>query len=108
MNEWLYTLRWGLRHIPCPGERELARAVVNAGERCPESVLTHWTPGGGYVVCLDFLSVKPIKHWSDERKAEARKRNLTRRVMKAAPLFADELIERELTEREDYFRGKSR
>ncbi|ECG5959097.1 theronine dehydrogenase, partial [Salmonella enterica subsp. enterica serovar Baguida] len=35
------------------------------------------------------------------------RRNLERRVNKTAPLFADELIDRELERRPDYFRGKS-
>ncbi|MGU7802831.1 theronine dehydrogenase, partial [Escherichia coli] len=50
---------------------------------------------------------RPIRRWSDERKAATRRRNLARRVNRIAPLFADELIERELTVRPDYFRGKS-
>ena len=106
MNKWLYSLRWGLRHIPCPGAPELARAEVNAGEPCPDSVTELWVPGGGYVVCIDFPAPKPITRWSDERKAGARKRNLRRRVLKTAPLFADELIEREINDRATYFSGK--
>ncbi|EPX7657919.1 theronine dehydrogenase, partial [Klebsiella pneumoniae] len=43
----------------------------------------------------------------DERKAAARRRNLERRVNRMAHLFAEELIERELEGRPDYFRGKS-
>ncbi|EHF1766717.1 theronine dehydrogenase, partial [Salmonella enterica subsp. enterica serovar Newport] len=44
---------------------------------------------------------------SDERKAAARRRNLERRVNRIAPLFADELIERELETRPEYFQGKT-
>ncbi|HGS7458572.1 TPA: theronine dehydrogenase, partial [Klebsiella pneumoniae] len=40
-------------------------------------------------------------------KAAARHRNLVRRINRIAPLFADELIERELESRPGYFRGKS-
>ncbi|MBL1980692.1 theronine dehydrogenase, partial [Klebsiella pneumoniae] len=55
----------------------------------------------------DVLYERPIRRWSDERKAATRRRNLARRVNRIAPLFADDLIERELTVRPDYFRGKS-
>ncbi|MGK7451633.1 theronine dehydrogenase, partial [Salmonella enterica] len=55
----------------------------------------------------DFLDERQIRRWSDERKAAARRRNLERRVNRIAPLFADELIERELETRPAYFRGKS-
>lgn len=66
-----------------------------------------WVAGAGYAVCVDFLDERQIKRWSDERKAAARHRNLVRRINRIAPLFADELIERELESRPGYFRGKS-
>ncbi|EHC46946.1 hypothetical protein LTSEINV_6506 [Salmonella enterica subsp. enterica serovar Inverness str. R8-3668] len=78
--------------------------VVEAGLPAPESVMSRWVPGAGYA---DFLDERQIRRWSDERKAAARRRNLERRVNRIAPLFADELIERELETRPAYFRGKS-
>jgi hypothetical protein len=63
-----------------------------------------WVAGAGYAVCVDFLYDRPIRRWTDERKA-ARRRNLARRVNRIAPLFADELIGRELAARPDYYRG---
>ncbi|EQC1484841.1 theronine dehydrogenase, partial [Klebsiella pneumoniae] len=45
--------------------------------------------------------------WSDERKAAVRRRNMQARIHRVAPLFADELIERELAARPEYFNGKS-
>ena len=104
--KWRYSLRWK-RPDPCPGESELASEVVEAGKPVPESVMSLWVAGAGYAVCVDFLYERPIRRWSDERKAATRRRNLARRVNRIAPLFADELIERELTVRPDYFRGKS-
>ncbi len=106
MNEWRYSLRWAYPHRPCPGEEILVFEDVPAGARAPASVMALFVPGGDYVVSLDFLDVKPIRRWSPERKAQARQRNLERRVAKAAPLFADELIARELENRPDYFKGK--
>ena len=106
MNAWRYSLRWAYPHRPCPGEEVLVFEDVPAGERAPASVMALFVPGGDYIVSLDFLDDKPIRRWSPERKAQARQRNLERRVMKASPLFADELIARELTNRPDYFKGK--
>lgn len=106
MNEWHYSLRWRLPHQPCPGEEVLAVEDVPAGEPAPDSIMQHVVPGNGYAVCLDFLTVRPIRRWRAERKAQTRKRNLERRIMKAAPLFADALIERELAARTAYFKGK--
>ncbi|WP_436877904.1 theronine dehydrogenase [Siccibacter turicensis] len=105
--QWQYSVRWGNRYAPCPGAYELACEVVIAGERCPEWLTALATDNKGYVINIDFPDVKPIRRWSDERKAAARKRNLIRRVMNAAPLFADELIAGELAARPDYYSGKS-
>lgn len=104
--KWRYSLRWKLPS-PCPGPHELVSEVVEAGQPAPESVMSHWVAGAGYEVCVDFLSDRQIRRWSDERKAATRRRNLERRVNRMAPLFAEELIERELEGRPDYFRGKS-
>ena len=82
-------------------------AEVEAGQSAPESIMSLCIAGAGYAVCVDFLSDKPIRRWSEERKAAARRRNLTARVNRIAPLFADELIERELEDRPAYFRGIS-
>ncbi|EFR3658188.1 theronine dehydrogenase [Salmonella enterica] len=91
--KWRYSLRWRQPRTPCPGPQELVSEVVVAG--------------AGYAVCVDFLDERQIRRWSVERKAAARRRNLERRVNRIAPLFADELIARELKTRPGYFRGKS-
>lgn len=101
--KWRYSLRWRQPRTPCPGPQELVSEVVEAGKPAPESVMARWVVGAGYAVCVDFLDERQIRRWSDERKAA----NLERRVNRIAPLFADELIERELENRPDYFRGKS-
>ncbi|ECU8764704.1 hypothetical protein CAE43_24400, partial [Salmonella enterica subsp. enterica serovar Onderstepoort] len=66
-----------------------------------------WVAGAGYAVCVDFLGERQVRRWSNERKAATRRRNLERRINRIAPLFADELITRELEARPEYFRGKS-
>ena len=105
--KWRYSLRWKLPHRPCPGPLELVSVVVEAGQAAPEEVMSCWVAGAGYAVCVDFPDERQIKRWSDERKAAARHRNLVRRINRIAPLFADELIERELESRPGDVRGKS-
>ncbi|MEZ3667793.1 theronine dehydrogenase, partial [Klebsiella pneumoniae] len=78
-----------------------------AGQAAPEEVMSRWVAGSGYAVCVDFLGQKQIQRWSDERKAAVRRRNMQARINRVAPLFADELIERELAARPAYFNGKS-
>lgn len=104
--QWMYSVRWSLRHLPCPGERELIRMTVPAGAPVPDEVLAKHEFCSGYAVCIDFLSDKEIKRWSPERKATARRRNMEWRINKRAPLFAEELIAQELAARPDYFSGK--
>ncbi|EGS5428238.1 hypothetical protein I8U87_004057 [Salmonella enterica] len=72
-------------------------------------VLKTWIAGGGLSLHRRARKEgkRQIRRWSDERKAAARRRNLERCVNRIAPLFADELIERELETRPAYFRGKS-
>ena len=96
--KWRYSLRWKLPHRPCPGPRELISVVVEAGQAAPEEVMSRW---------VAFLGQKQIQRWSDERKAAVRRRNMQARIHRVAPLFADELIERELAARPAYFNGKS-
>ncbi|EHI2681351.1 theronine dehydrogenase [Salmonella enterica] len=105
--KWRYSLRWRLPRIPCPGPQELVSEVVEAGNPPPESVMARRVARAGYAVCVDFLCERPVRRWSDELKAATRRRNLERRVNRIAPLFADELIGRELAARPDYYRGKS-
>ncbi|HFZ1627721.1 theronine dehydrogenase, partial [Klebsiella pneumoniae] len=89
------------------GPRELISVVVEAGQAAPEEVMSRWVAGSGYAVCVDFHGQKQIQRWSDERKAAVRRRNMQARIHRVAPLFADELIERELAARPEYFNGKS-
>ncbi|EBS1405108.1 theronine dehydrogenase [Salmonella enterica] len=103
--KWRYSLRWTLPRTPYPGLQELVSEVVEAGQPAPESVMARWVAGAGYAVCVDFLDERQIRRWSEARKAAARRRNMERRVKRIAPLFAGELIARELAKRPDYFQG---
>ncbi|EHN7451260.1 TPA: theronine dehydrogenase, partial [Escherichia coli] len=85
--KWCYSLRWKLPY-PCPGEHELVSEVVEAGQPAPASVMSRWVAGAGYAVCLDFISDRPVRRWSEERKAAVRRRNLEKRINRHAPLFA--------------------
>jgi hypothetical protein len=99
---WTYSLRWSNPYTEPPGPRELLSVDVDVGAPVPEAIKSRWRPGTGYAICLDFPQV-PIKRWSPERKVSVRKARLVRRIQKLAPLFADELIERELQDRAVYF-----
>ena len=104
---WRYSLRWCLPHVPCPGEFELLVIETPAGQRMPEAMRAAWESRPvGYGVCLDFPGTETGKRWSAEAKARVRQRNLARRIDKQAPLFADELIARELEQRAGYFKGE--
>jgi len=105
--KWRYSLRWKLPHKPCPGPLELVSVVVEAGQAAPEEVMSRRVAVSGYAVCVDFLCQKQIQRWSDERKSAVRRRNMQARINRVAPLFADELIERELAASQAYFNGKS-
>lgn len=106
MSGWQYSIRWGLPHIPCSGAFEIASVIVPEGEPVPGELMKLFVPGNGYCLTLDFLTVKEIKRWTAERKAAVRRRNLENRILKAAPLFFDEFVSRELTDRVEYFDGK--
>lgn len=102
---WVYSIRWGIPHLPCPGPRELARAEVPAGDPCPDEVAAHWKPGAGYFVTVDFPPTGPMRRWSQAAKATRRQSSLQRRLERVAPLFAEELYQRELANRPSYFDG---
>ncbi|HFO2534814.1 TPA: theronine dehydrogenase [Yersinia enterocolitica] len=106
LGEWRYSLRWCLPHLPSPRGKILMSEVVPAGDPTPASIMDLFVPSSGYAVCIDFLDIRPIKRWTPERKAQARQRNMRRRIMNAAPLLADELIARELAARPEYFNGQ--
>ena len=104
---WRYSLRWCLPHQPCPGDFELLVIEAPAGTRIPEAMHQAWQRRPeGYGVCLDFPQSRAVKRWSAEAKDRVRKQKMAKRIEKAAPLFADELIARELEQRPDYFKGE--
>jgi hypothetical protein len=103
--KWRYSLRWK-RPGPCPGEPELASEVVEAGKPAPESVMSLWVAEPDMLSALIFC-MKADQALDRRAKGGHRRRNLARRVNRIAPLFADELIGRELAARPDYYRGKS-
>ena len=102
---WRYTIRWGNPNKTPQGERILATAEVPAGTPCPPELSALCTPGCGYAVCIDFLSDCPVRRWSPEAKATARKRNLRRRLQRRVPLFAEIFAEAEIARRPGYFAG---
>ncbi len=107
-STWRYSLRWGIRHRPCPGAFELAAAVVPAGAACPPEVEAPWRPGAGYFVTIDFEPpAGAARRWSNAAKARVRQRNLAARLQCQAPLFAAELFARETARRPCYYAGEN-
>lgn len=108
---WRYALRWSNPYTTPPngGPLELASVRVPAGSRTPPEIEALWRPGAGYAVCIDFedCSYEPAagRRWTAERKGKVRVKRLESRIAKAFPLFADELIQRELEARPDYYAG---
>lgn len=62
----------------------------------------HIKPGCGWSSCWSPV-FPPVRRWSPEKKAQARKRNLRRRLEKQVPLFADQYEAEELARRPAYF-----
>lgn len=103
---WRYSVRWCLPHVPCPGQPELMVVHVPPGQRAPQAILDCWAARPyGYGLCVDFPQSRAVRRWTAERKAAVRLKRLEGRLQRQAPLFAAELLERELLERGDYFRG---
>ncbi len=100
----VYQLRWDRRNGVCPGEEVLGEAAIPHGP-CPAWLLALWAPGTGYVIGVVTPPSAPVKRWSPERKARARRQALERRLQHRAPLFAAEIIEAELARRPGYFAG---
>ncbi len=107
---WRWSIRWSDPHsTPCPAPVELfARTTEQGRENEPPEIAELWRPGTGYAVCIDFLNPdKPPRRWSTEAKGRNRQKRMRERIEKAAPLFAEELIERALTQRPDYYAGQN-
>ncbi len=79
--------------------------LVPRGTPCPPEVLELWVPGAGYSIGWELVTQQPIRRWSTEAKAKARRRNLRKRLDKKVPLFADMFEQEELARRPDYFAG---
>jgi len=105
---WIYKVRWSnpYTYDEARGlDYELAAAEVTPGAKAPEELERIAQAHPGYGVHLGF-AYAPRKQWSAAAKGSARAKRMKARIQKAAPLFADELIERELAERASYFKGQ--
>ncbi|WP_216327911.1 hypothetical protein [Deinococcus aestuarii] len=76
----------------------------------PPEIMARWHelggPGCGWSICSQFIE-PPVKVRSQEHRARQRTQNLERRATKKAPLFAEQIIHRELTRRPGYFAGET-
>ncbi len=105
MARW--SLAWRNPHTqPPPGQPRMIKAIlVPRGQPCPQELYDLWTPGTGYCVGWELVTQRPIRRWTAEAKANARRRNLRRRLEKKVPLFADMFEQMELAKRPSYFAG---
>ena len=103
-----YIVAWGNPYTTPTGERELARVAVLRGERCPKELEEMIDANPGYALYWQAPTVvrDPARLWTTERKADVRRANLRKRIERAAPLFADGLMARELARAPDYFEGR--
>ena len=103
----LVSLTWGNPYTEPPNgqPRQLWAATILDGGNAEEIRNAHSpakVPGDGWAVCWSPIP-KPVKRWSPERKANARRKRLRARLEKKTPLLADVLFDAELKRRPDYF-----
>ena len=103
--EILWRLQWSNPHTSPPEgmPRVLAEEVTARGAQ-PENLLRMFGLGEGYALywCGD-ANPKPMRRLSEETKQKIRRKTLERRARNNNPLFADEMIERALTSKPDYY-----
>lgn len=68
---------------------------------------TQYPPGSGWSWhwSLEDAEAKPVRLWSKEAKGRVRKKRLKTRLQKKMPLFWEDLYEKEIALRPDYFAG---
>lgn len=106
---WVYRVRWSNPYTYNESngkDYELAVQTVTAGTPCPKELEELAASHPGYGITLGF-HYGQRRTWTPEAKGRKRAANMRRRIENAAPLFAAELIERELADRPDYFAGRS-
>lgn len=104
---WTYSITWGNPYTtPADGKpRTLCTRAVTPGTALPDDMEEIRKANPGYACHVGFQS-EPVKAWPKERKAEARIRNMRKRIQRDAPLFAAELEQRTLKAHPQYFRGE--
>lgn len=101
-KQWLYELRWGNPHTQPTDPKKLVLLAqsVPPGAPAPPTIFEAWQQHKNYSISLTIVTPEEkIRRWSPEAKARNRRRRLKRRMQKHAPLFADELMQRELESR---------
>lgn len=101
---WTYTVQWANPYREPPGPAQLGEMTVPAGTPCPPELAALHVPGSGYAIHIN-IPTRETRGWSPEAKARNRTRRLQQRLERDAPLFAEELTERELTARSTYYAG---
>ena len=105
-----FLIRWGNPYTKPPaevptidGRTRYAVTLLDPALRDLPSDAPALVPGSGWASCIYSVDRRPVRRWSPERKAEARRANLQRRIETKLPLFAELLVAEELARRPDYF-----
>lgn len=105
-----WIIAWGNQYTQPTGPQELARVEVDwtHASPCPPELLALAAANPGYATMWQGVpnGRDPRRIWSPERKAQIRQRNLRKRIERDAPLFMDELFDRELQRAPVYFDGR--
>ena len=110
----IYYVKWGRPDGQCadqpPMELWILAAAVwpNGPELPPDMHELFKHIDSRYSLYVSPITNKPpAPKWSQEAKGRVRRKNMERRITKKAPLFAAELIEKELSDRPGYFAGEN-
>lgn len=113
MKSAILSIRWSLPHQRPPNGKPLilwSRTVPYTGQDIAEEIARPvydalgCVPGCGYAICIS-IDTGPVRRWPKETKARVRRNRLKKRLDKKLPLLAEQLFERELAHRPDYFAG---
>jgi hypothetical protein len=115
---WVFAIVWGSPYTNPPAEQpRVLMSVVRwqvSGHPVPEDITLKYAEigfGTGWALSVsidpEFTEQQRLaRQFSPERKAALRKGNLRRRVEKRAPLFAEEIIQRELARDPSYYNAE--
>jgi hypothetical protein len=90
---WLHELAWGNPYkTPPNGQPQVLISIESDSQTPIPEISEKIISGNGWTYRLTCN--REIARWSEERKSKAKRTREKNRILKEAPLFAEELIER--------------